>query len=200
MLRLVRACEEAVDWASAYAISGDAFQACPRADWVLWLLEQFRLREPDKDRLFACWCVRHTPLIGGGEVWDLLTDARSRRAVEVAERYARGAATDDERGTAWDEASWAATAAWGAGSAAESAAAAAAAWAVARSETHQAAESAAAAAGNTEAALRAQADALRAIYGNPLARSAHASAATEGRSAGQLADGIPGEGVRSQRV
>lgn len=39
------------------------------------------------------------------------------------------------------------------------------------------------AAGNTEAALNAQADALRAIYGNPLARSACASAATESRPA-----------------
>lgn len=112
VLRLVRACEEAVDWASAYAISGDAFQACTRADWLLWLLEQLRLRTPDKDRLFACRCVRHTPLAGGGMVWDLLTDPRSRRAVEIAERHARGTATDDERSEAWDGASWAATALW----------------------------------------------------------------------------------------
>ena len=44
-------------------------------------------------RLFACWCVRHTPLTDGRVVWDLLTDERSRRAVEVSERFAGGEAT-----------------------------------------------------------------------------------------------------------
>lgn len=39
-------------------------------------------------REFASWCVR--------QVWDKLTDPRSRAAVEVAERYARGEATGDE--------------------------------------------------------------------------------------------------------
>ena len=88
-------------------------------------------------RIFACRCVRETPLQDGRKVWDLLTDERSRGAVEVAERYAAGESSDDELAAAWDaardaardaagDAAWAA--AWDAAGAAAGAAARAAAW------------------------------------------------------------------------
>lgn len=74
-------------------------------------------------RLFACKCVR--------EVWHLLTDERSRNAVEVAERYAVGEATDDELAAAWASARAAGDSAWASAGAAARDAARASAWAAA---------------------------------------------------------------------
>lgn len=65
--------------------------------WALQAVPDKQAAERDRQaRLYACWCVR--------QVWHLLTDERSRTAVEVAERYAEGAATLDELKTAYDSA------------------------------------------------------------------------------------------------
>jgi len=99
---------------------------------VLWM------RDIEKElRLFACWCVRNTPLNDGRVVWDLLTDERSRNAVVVAERFANGDATPDELAAARAAALAAAlaaarAAAMDAALAAARAAAMDAAWAAAR--------------------------------------------------------------------
>ena len=72
-------------------------------------------------RLFAVWCAR--------QVQHLMTDPRSLTALDVAERYANGAATDDElaaaRDAAWDAAR---AVAWDAARAAAGEAAWVAAW------------------------------------------------------------------------
>jgi len=107
--------------------------------WALCAVPEEQTAERDRlTRLFACWCVR--------QVWHLLTDERSRHAVEVAERYVAGNATDVEMDAAWaaanaaaraaardaaDAAAWAAArdAAWAAAWAAAWGAAWGAAWA-----------------------------------------------------------------------
>ena len=107
---------------------------------VLWMADASR-----ELRLFACWCVRNTPLVDGRVVWDLLTDERSRTAVEVAERYADGLATNEELGVARNVAG---ASAWDAWNAARAAACSArgAAWAATRAAACAAASAARAAA------------------------------------------------------
>ncbi len=85
-------------------------------DDALWCLRC--LPEHDSEwRLYAVWCAR--------QVQHLMTDQRSLAALDVAERYARGNATDQELYAAWDAARDAARA---------RAAARAAAWAAQKTE------------------------------------------------------------------
>jgi hypothetical protein len=90
-------------------------------------------------RLYAIWCARR--------VQHLMKDERSIHALDVAERYANGAASDEEliaaRDAAWD-AAWiaamgaASAAAWAAVRAASRDAARAAAWAAVRAASRDA--------------------------------------------------------------
>ena len=91
-----------------------AVEDCPAED-RLWVA--LKLLDDRSRRLIACQFVRRTPLADGRTVWDLLTDERSRNAVEVAERFADGEATEGElteaSAAAWDAARAAAwDAAW----------------------------------------------------------------------------------------
>ena len=116
---------------------------------AIWCLRAVAGRDREI-RLFAVWCVR--------QVQHLMTDQRSLDALDVAERYANGEATEAELTAAE------AAAAAAAGTAARAAMAAAsdaamAAWSAARAAAEAAWWAAAAAAGT---AARAAADACEA--------------------------------------
>ena len=114
---LVGACDDGAVWAEGKS-ARIAWETCQRADWMLWALSRIGYDDNKTLRLFACACVRHTPLANGHTVWDLLTDERSRTAVDIGERYANGNASVEELRAAWAAAGAAAGAAWAAARAA----------------------------------------------------------------------------------
>jgi hypothetical protein len=92
-----------VSWSEAIIWRGDCdlyayWNECPRGDCLIWLLSDIGC-DDNILRLISCAMVRRTPLSDGRTVWDLLTED-SRAAVEVAERYATGDATEIELATA----------------------------------------------------------------------------------------------------
>ena len=127
-LRKLGACSEAVEWAKGYPTLQAAWDACERADWMLWLVARVDGEIRPVTRLAMCACAR-TALryVPAGEDQPL-------RAIETGERFARGEATAEEMADARADAGavmaddWATVAAYWATVAAESTGDAGAAW------------------------------------------------------------------------
>jgi hypothetical protein len=103
-MRELKACGEAVEWLenSPHQTLAEAWIACERADWMLWLLVRTYPHTCGQVRLALCSCAETAlQYVPKGE-------DRPRLAIETARRYARGNATDAElaaaRDAAWDAA------------------------------------------------------------------------------------------------
>ena len=88
-LKKYGACSEAINWATGQPDAATAWRRCPRGDWMLWIAE--RVGVPRKLLvLAACRCARlvltHVP---PGE-------SRPLKAIEIAEAWARGEASDKD--------------------------------------------------------------------------------------------------------
>lgn len=95
------ACTEGQELADTCPTLADFWRRCQRADWMLWVDVRDNILTDQQRRQFAVWCAR--------QVQHLMTDPRSVAALDVAERHARGEATDEELARA-ARAAWAASA------------------------------------------------------------------------------------------
>ena len=76
-------CTDAWEWASRHDTIQAAWDACERGDWMLWYLERCGVDRP-RLVLTACACARlGLPHVAAGAT-------RPLRAIETAERWARG--------------------------------------------------------------------------------------------------------------
>ena len=162
--KLHNACPKGSAFAEQFSTMSEVWDSCPAVDWLLWIAERHKTALDDKSlRLFAVWCARSCSP----------KDPRSVGAIDVAERFANGEASEKDLTAAWAAASAAASASfWWPGSA-EAAAAAAAR--PASSAAESAASAALAAVWATRASSyeggaaggSAQCDQFRLLFANP---------------------------------
>jgi hypothetical protein len=179
-LRRLGACDDALEWAAAYASPKKAWAECPRGDWMLWLL--------GKVIGAACgpWSDGRKPLVDCAldcaltveHLWPNKRKQQIEDAVGAVRRWVRGEATTEEAKTAQRSlskvaAATAATAADAATAAATAATAAATATAADATATAADAAYAAYAAATTAYAdaqtksLQESADIVRRHFPNP---------------------------------
>lgn len=84
-----------MDNAEDYIKSFDkqAWETCDTAFFMLMALAHFEFEDTKTVRLYACSCVRHTPLSDGRYVWDLLYNSENKDCISVSIQYAQGLAT-----------------------------------------------------------------------------------------------------------
>ena len=86
-LKRLYACKESIEFASNYDSLIEAWNNCPRGDWMLWLASKLNV---DKRKLFLAKgkCAE--------TVIHLMKDERSRKAVQGSIDYGNGIINEDE--------------------------------------------------------------------------------------------------------
>jgi hypothetical protein len=87
-LRKHDACSEGYAWAVSSCSTMQDVWDTAQPEWLIWVATRPGVLDDITLRRFACWCARR--------VWHLLTDERSRCAIETAERFCDGKATREE--------------------------------------------------------------------------------------------------------
>ena len=139
-LKKLGACSDAVAFADKYDSTQAAWDACPRGDWLLWLLG--RLAGPvdsDSRKKLVGVCAEIAELVLPIFEKRRPNDKRVRECIETCKRYAIGQATIDEVRTARSAAAAAYDAAYAAAADAAAAYAAAAATTIASADADAAA-------------------------------------------------------------
>ena len=121
-LRGLNPCEEGLKYAESFGSLQKAWDSCERGDWMLWLLGKLSGPPESESRkelvLIACQCARTAlKYVEKGD------EKRPLKAIQTAEKWAKGAATIEEVRAA---AAYAANAAYAAADAAYAAYAASA--------------------------------------------------------------------------
>jgi hypothetical protein len=102
------ACREGAKWALSISADmsavWDAMIEQGKHDWLIWTATRPGVFPDSTLRKLACRFVRETPVSNGRTVWELLTDERSRKAIEVTEAYVDGNATEAELAAAYSAA------------------------------------------------------------------------------------------------
>ncbi len=100
------ACLEGTSFAVKYPTMHAVWEACYRADWLLWILTRLKRRTLDGDaglRGFAHWCARNTPLPGGDPISSLLGEADLKRLERISlTREEYDAQKELDRGKCYD--------------------------------------------------------------------------------------------------
>jgi hypothetical protein len=116
-LHEMSACQEAIDWAEQYDSLQEAWDACPRGDWMGWLLDRLEVNKKQKMKLYCMNMRLALPFTD---------DKRVRHTIEVIEAWVEGKATAKDIKAIVEEAWSAALAAtWAAGTVARAVAEAA---------------------------------------------------------------------------
>ena len=87
------ACQEGKKWALASCATMKEVWEKTKPEWLIWVATRPSVLTDKELRLFTVFCAR--------QVQHLMTDPRSIEAINVAEKYAQGKASDDELAAAY---------------------------------------------------------------------------------------------------